>query len=81
MAAVDTLAPDTIPGEVVFKLYDTYGFPVDLTADIARERRLELDLEGFEECMEEQRQRAREANKFALSQPGRDVSIGSLISL
>ena len=63
-AAIDTLVSGTVPGDVVFKLYDTYGFPVDLTADIARERRLELDLAGFEECMEEQRRRAREANKF-----------------
>ena len=69
-AAVGALASGTIPGEVVFKLYDTYGFPVDLTADIARERRLKLDLEGFEDCMEEQRQRAREANQFAV-----DVSV------
>ena len=69
-AAVGALASGTIPGEVVFKLYDTYGFPVDLTADIARERRLKLDLEGFEDCMEEQRQRAREANRFAV-----DVSV------
>ena len=64
-AALGTLASGAIPGDVVFKLYDTYGFPVDLTADIARERSLELDLEGFEECMEEQRRRAREANRFA----------------
>ena len=63
-AAVGTLVSGTIPGDVVFKLYDTYGFPVDLTADIARERRLELDLAGFDKCMEEQRRRAREANKF-----------------
>ena len=69
-AAVGALASGTIPGEVVFKLYDTYGFPADLTADIARERSLKLDLEGFEECMEEQRQRAREANQFAV-----DVSV------
>ena len=67
--AIRALASDTIPGEVIFKLYDTYGFPVDLTADIARERRLKLDLEGFEESMEEQRQRARKASKFA------DVSV------
>ena len=64
--AIDTLAADTIPGDVVFKLYDTYGFPVDLTADIARERRLKLDLTGFEKSMAAQRQRAREANKFAV---------------
>ena len=69
-AAIGTLVSGTIPGDVVFKLYDTYGFPVDLTADIARERRLKLDLAGFDKCMEEQRQRAREANKFAV-----DVSV------
>ena len=63
--AVGALASGTIPGEVVFKLYDTYGFPVDLTADIARERNLKLDMEGFEQCMEEQRRRARDANRFA----------------
>ena len=65
-AAIGTLVSGTIPGDVVFKLYDTYGFPVDLTADIARERRLKLDLAGFDKCMEGQRQRAREANKFAV---------------
>ena len=62
--AVDALTSDTIPGEVVFRLYDTYGFPVDLSADIARERRLKLDLDGFEKCMQAQRRRAREAHKF-----------------
>ena len=77
-AAIDTLASDTIPGEIVFKLYDTYGFPVDLTADIARERSLKLDLEGFEKCMEEQRRRAREANKFAVDINLGNVSIGPL---
>jgi alanyl-tRNA synthetase len=51
-----------IPGETVFRLYDTYGFPVDLTADIARERGLTLDLEGFEQAMESQRSRARQAS-------------------
>ena len=65
-SAVGGLASGAIPGEVVFKLYDTYGFPVDLTADIARERSLQLDMEGFERCMEEQRRRAREANRFAV---------------
>ena len=64
-SAVGALASGAIPGEVVFKLYDTYGFPVDLTADIARERNLKLDMEGFEQCMEQQRRRAREANRFA----------------
>ncbi|MBQ76795.1 MAG: alanine--tRNA ligase [Gammaproteobacteria bacterium] len=62
--AIEQLLGTEIPGEVVFKLYDTYGFPVDLTADIARERNLSLDLPGFEKEMNAQRQRAREANKF-----------------
>ncbi|MCD6039580.1 MAG: alaS [Gammaproteobacteria bacterium] len=54
-----------IPGEVIFKLYDTYGFPVDLTADIARERQLTLDYEGFETAMNEQRERSRQSNQFS----------------
>ncbi|MHC5224987.1 alanine--tRNA ligase [Ignatzschineria sp. LJL83] len=53
-----------IQGETIFKLYDTYGFPVDLTNDIAREQGLTLDMEGFEKCMEEQRERARAASNF-----------------
>ncbi|KAB7619736.1 alanine--tRNA ligase [Alkalilimnicola sp. S0819] len=53
-----------IPGETIFRLYDTYGFPVDLTGDIARERELTLDMAGFEACMEEQRARARSASRF-----------------
>ncbi|ABM62417.1 alanine--tRNA ligase [Halorhodospira halophila] len=53
-----------IDGEVVFKLYDTHGFPVDLTADIARERNLEVDYQGFEARMAEQRERARAASRF-----------------
>ncbi|MGQ7844195.1 alanine--tRNA ligase [Granulosicoccus sp. 3-233] len=58
--------PDkTIPGKVIFKLYDTYGFPADLTGDIARERELDVDMEGFESCMEAQRAKARAASKFA----------------
>ena len=64
--AIGALAFDIIPGDVVFKLYDTYGFPVDLTADIARERRLKVDLAGFDKCMEEQRKRARQAKYFAV---------------
>ena len=55
-----------IPGETVFKLYDTYGFPADLTADIARERELEIDQAGFEKEMAAQRQRARDAGKFSI---------------
>jgi alanyl-tRNA synthetase len=58
------MAGDLIPGETVFKLYDTYGFPVDLTADIARERSLTLDMPGFEREMEAQRERARAASQF-----------------
>jgi alanyl-tRNA synthetase len=55
----------TIPGTDAFRLYDTYGFPVDLTADIARERGLGVDMAGFERAMDEQRERARAAGKFA----------------
>jgi len=55
-----------IPGSDIFKLYDTYGFPVDLTADIARERGLDMDTAGFEREMEQQRQRARSASKFTM---------------
>ncbi len=54
----------TIPGNEAFRLYDTYGFPVDLTADIARERGLEVDMTGFEHAMNEQRDRARAAGRF-----------------
>ncbi|MFC0820561.1 alanine--tRNA ligase [Moraxella marmotae] len=55
---------DTLDGETVFKLYDTYGFPVDLTADIARERNISIDEDGFETHMQAQRERARDAGKF-----------------
>ena len=54
-----------LDGETVFKLYDTFGFPVDLTADICRERDMQLDLAGFEAAMQQQRARARAANKFS----------------
>ncbi len=60
------LKGNVIPGEVIFKLYDTYGFPVDLTGDIARERELTLDEEGFEREMEAQRERARSASAFGM---------------
>jgi len=73
---VATLSTKEIPGAVVFKLYDTYGFPVDLTADIARERGLEVDQSGFEEHMEAQRMRARAASNFGVSGgelPGSDL--------
>jgi alanyl-tRNA synthetase len=59
-----------IPGEVVFKLYDTYGFPTDLTADIARERNLTLDMPGFDREMEAQRKRARAASQFGSADMG-----------
>ena len=62
--AIESLSGDTIPGETVFRLYDTYGFPVDLTADVARERDLKVDLEAFEAAMEDQRRRARAAGRF-----------------
>jgi alanyl-tRNA synthetase len=57
-----------LEGSTVFKLYDTYGFPVDLTADIARERGLQVDLAGFEAEMQQQRERARAASKFQMTQ-------------
>jgi len=57
-------AGKTIPGVDAFRLYDTYGFPVDLTADIARERGMDVDMVGFEQAMNEQRERARAAGKF-----------------
>jgi alanyl-tRNA synthetase len=62
--AIEGLQGKVIEGDTLFKLYDTYGFPVDLTADIARERALEVDLEGFEAEMEKQRDRARSASQF-----------------
>jgi alanyl-tRNA synthetase len=58
------LAGDVLPGEAVFRLYDTYGFPADLTADIARERGLTLDMAGFERAMARQKERARAASQF-----------------
>jgi alanyl-tRNA synthetase len=61
---VSRLAGTVIPGETIFKLYDTYGFPVDLTLDIARERGLVLDMEGYERQMEVQRERARTTSRF-----------------
>jgi alanyl-tRNA synthetase len=60
------LTSKVIPGETVFRLYDTYGFPADLTADVARERGLTIDQAGFDRAMEAQRERARAASKFAV---------------
>ncbi|WP_437887202.1 alanine--tRNA ligase [Phytobacter sp. V91] len=59
------LKGDTLDGETAFRLYDTYGFPVDLTADVCRERNLKVDEAGFEAAMEEQRRRARESSGFS----------------
>ena len=59
------LKGDTIPGELAFKLYDTYGFPLDLTADVARERNLKVDEAGFNAAMDKQREQARAAGNFA----------------
>ena len=60
------LSSSVIPGETVFKLYDTYGFPADLTADVARERGLSIDQAGFDAAMEAQRRRAQAASKFGV---------------
>ena len=61
---IQGLEGDVIPGEIVFKLYDTYGFPMDLTADIAREKDLQIDQDGFDACMLAQQTRARAASQF-----------------
>jgi alanyl-tRNA synthetase len=65
-SAIGGLQGKVIPGETVFRLYDTYGFPVDLTNDIARERGLTIDEAGFETAMQAQRERARAASKFGV---------------
>lgn len=64
--AINNLEGSVIPGETVFKLYDTYGFPHDLTADVAREHELTIDDQGFEREMDAQRERARAAGKFSV---------------
>ena len=63
---IDSAKDSVIPGELIFKLYDTYGFPVDLTNDIGRESGLEIDLEGYERLMHEQVSRGRSAGNFAV---------------
>ncbi|MCY4351422.1 MAG: alanine--tRNA ligase [Thiotrichales bacterium] len=76
--AIEGLEDDTIPGETVFRLYDTYGFPADLTADIARERALGVDLDAFERAMEGQRARARASSRFrAEDEAAFDVAVSS----
>jgi len=69
-AEIANLPSRVIPGATVFKLYDTYGFPVDLTADVARERGLTVDQPGFEAAMEAQRERARSASRFGVDLRG-----------
>lgn len=64
---IATLSNKTIPGATLFRLYDTFGFPIDLTADIARERGLEIDLAGFEQEMDKQRQQSQSASTFSSS--------------
>lgn len=64
--ALATITGTEIPGELVFKLYDTYGFPVDLTNDVARERNLTIDQAGFDAAMAEQRKRAQQASNFGV---------------
>ena len=61
---IQALNGNEIPGDVAFKLYDTYGFPVDLTADIAREQGLHLDMDGFNQCMQLQREQSQSASQF-----------------
>jgi alanyl-tRNA synthetase len=72
--AIANLKGSQIDGETVFKLYDTFGFPVDLTADVARERDLTIDMPGFEVEMTKQRDRARQAGDFKTTQKGVDIS-------
>jgi len=72
--AIANLKGSEIDGETVFKLYDTFGFPVDLTADVARERNLTIDMPGFEAEMTKQRDRARQAGDFKTIQKGVDIS-------
>ena len=74
--AVDLLKAQT-PGEVAFKLYDTFGFPLDITIDVAREHGMSVDVEGFERELEAQRERSRAAAKFGLGEKVVDVSFSA----
>lgn len=67
-----------ISGDIIFKLYDTYGFPVDLTADIAREHGLEMDIAGYDKCMQEQKERSRNAGKFDVDYNEKEKLIAAL---
>lgn len=64
--ALENLSGDVLSGELIFQLYDTFGFPTDLTNDVARERGYSLDMDGYEACMAEQRNRARSASQFGV---------------
>ena len=77
-SAISSLTGDVLNGATIFKLYDTYGFPYDLTADIARERGLTLDVAGFEEAMDAQRMRAREGSQFSASGGDTELALESL---
>ena len=66
-AALDDVGDACLDGEVIFKLYDTYGFPVDLTADVARARHIEIDRDGFDTAMQAQKERARAAQRFNIT--------------
>ena len=77
---VATLQGTVIPGEVAFKLNDTYGFPVDLTADIARERGLKVDLDGYEVALAQQRKRARAASHFSNVDTQHAISAEALVA-
>lgn len=72
---IQGLQGQEISGEVAFKLYDTYGFPIDLTADIAREQGLSIDMDGFDHCMQQQRELSQSASQFAT-----DYSLSAQIS-
>lgn len=71
---IDSMNSDTISGEMAFKLYDTYGFPIDLTAEILDEKNIKIDYDGFEKCMQEQRERARAGRKVG-DEAGWDESV------
>ena len=65
-AGLAELSGTVLPGELIFQLYDTFGFPTDLTNDVAREKGYSLDMDGYEKCMEQQRTRARSASQFGV---------------
>ncbi len=80
-SAISDLEGKVLQGETVFRLYDTYGFPYDLTADIARERGLILDSDGFEKAMEDQRERARAGSQFSSGDTGDELGVELLTAI